>query len=327
MSKLQPRTTSRLVIPPLDDGVEVRVLEIPLGGNRSPVSISDWSLPPLRIPLDEASTYLVAFRDRLGRSAERFVRAHGPVRDHEILPGAMVHTDDLSGMLSVEGGTLPNGDDAAIAVAALLVDVREITNGEYLDFMRAEERSAPKHWPPPAEREAADFLGKPITGISCDEAEQYAASVGKRLPTASEWRWLASGKDNRSFVWADPGLNPEALANVAQRTDIGGRRSLDPGDRLEFDRVSYMENADVCGSNPGDRSWCGVMDLQGNVCEWTASSKFESTSGAVMHASRAVMGGWFRGPLADVRPAKYPFAADSDYATGFRCVRTIIEGS
>jgi formylglycine-generating enzyme required for sulfatase activity len=43
----------------------------------------------------------------------------------------------------------------------------------------------------------------PMTGVTRDEAEQFAAKHGARLPTADEWEALARGAGARAYPWGD----------------------------------------------------------------------------------------------------------------------------
>jgi formylglycine-generating enzyme required for sulfatase activity len=95
----------------------------------------------------------------------------------------------------------------------------------------------------------------PVTGVTLFEAQAYCAwlSVAKnkkvRLPTEVEWEYAARGDDGRPFPWGEE--FDARLANTA-----------------ESDLFATMEAA----SMPADSSPFGVMDMCGNVQQWTSSA-------------------------------------------------------
>jgi iron(II)-dependent oxidoreductase len=121
-------------------------------------------------------------------------------------------------------------------------------NGE-TDGWGREERRQPESW---SAQQAKPF--HPVVGLSAYEAEAYCAwlSIQKkravRLPTEEEWEYAARGNDGRPFPW---GEEFEAqLANTSESEQAG---------------------TVVAASLPGDTSHFGVMDMCGNVQQWTAS--------------------------------------------------------
>ena len=121
-------------------------------------------------------------------------------------------------------------------------------NGE-LDGWGRNNRYRPDNW----EAQKA-FPVRPVTGVSAYEAEAYCAWLGSvkgkliRLPTEEEWELAARGDDGRPFPWGEE--FDSILANTAEH-----------------------ENGDVmdAATLPGDISPFGVMDMCGNVQQWTSS--------------------------------------------------------
>ena len=95
---------------------------------------------------------------------------------------------------------------------------------------------------------------RPITGITAYEAEAYCTWLGYlknksvRLPTEVEWEYAARGDDARPFPWGDV-FNP-SFANTVE------------GEALD---------AVDAGSRSQDISPFEVMDMGGNVQQWTSS--------------------------------------------------------
>jgi iron(II)-dependent oxidoreductase len=89
---------------------------------------------------------------------------------------------------------------------------------------------------------------RPATGMTLDEAQIVARQMGARLPTAAEWEWMA-GAGERTYPWGEEEPFPER-ANL---------RGLGPGTTTPVG--SYL-----AGATPD-----GVLDVAGNVWEWTTA--------------------------------------------------------
>lgn len=215
----------------------------------------------------------------------------------------------------VAGGTAP-GPDRRTTVQPLLWDRNEVTAAQYAAFLATlkpeeQRRRVPRTagalgalGDPLWERDGNAFVApagasrRPVEGISLYDAKAYAAWAKKRLPTAAEWAWAASGPDGR--VCAAGRLDDLRRGEVHIDRPLAG--------------VADIRSA------AGDRSPFGLWDMAGNVAEFT------STLGDLRGGSGwFVMGGSYLTPparalVSDARlvPGWMPLEG-----VGLRCVRDV----
>jgi len=141
-----------------------------------------------------------------------------------------------------------------VFLPSFYMDKYEVTNREYKRFVDATGRKAPfdavhntmYNWKDGKYRENLD--DHPVVLVEWYDADAYCKWAGKRLPTEAEWEKAARGTDGRLWPWG----------NVFDRFKANTR---DFGVRMTM----------PVGSFPEDASPYGVMDMAGNVFEWTAS--------------------------------------------------------
>lgn len=127
----------------------------------------------------------------------------------------------------------PEGKEQRISLPTFYIDVHEVTNADYA-------RVRPHDYPP-------GKANHPVVNVSWHDAKRYCEAIGKRLPTAHEWEKAARGTDGRHFPWGD--------TYDASKLNAEGRFS----------------GTTPVGQFPSGRSPYGVLDLAGNVMEWTSS--------------------------------------------------------
>ncbi|MDX2032385.1 MAG: SUMF1/EgtB/PvdO family nonheme iron enzyme [Blastocatellia bacterium] len=171
------------------------------------------------------------------------------------------------GMVYVLGGAFRAGRDDGepnerpahtVTIKPFFIDRTEVTNEEYQKYIDATGSPAPPAWNDNRFPENAEKL--PVTGISWEEATAYAEWAGKRLPTEEEWEFAARGADGRFYPWGENWM-PDT-ANV--KNTEGETRELMPVGQF------------VLGASP-----FGVVDMSGNVWEWTASDYREYPGGSI----------------------------------------------
>jgi formylglycine-generating enzyme required for sulfatase activity len=133
----------------------------------------------------------------------------------------------------------------SVNLQAFKIDITEVTMVQYRSYMEQTGVSAPKFM----DNERFNKDRQPVVGVTWQEAADYCATVGKRLPTEAEWEKAARGVDRRYYPW---GNEPdETKANVRGKKD-GYRYSAPVG-------------LDQYGASP-----YGIRDMAGNAWEWTA---------------------------------------------------------
>jgi Sulfatase-modifying factor enzyme 1/Domain of unknown function (DUF4388) len=96
----------------------------------------------------------------------------------------------------------------------------------------------------------------PAVFVDWFDAYAYARWKGRRLPTEEEWEKAARGVDGRRFPWGDE-----------PRSGAANLLKAEPSDGVPTAVASHAE----------DRSPFGVLDMAGNVSEWTDSWEANGT--------------------------------------------------
>jgi formylglycine-generating enzyme len=152
-------------------------------------------------------------------------------------------------------------EPAEIAVRPFQLDVLPVTNGEFLEFVRANprwQRSQVKrlfadetylsHWAGDLDLgpDTANVARQPVTFVSWFAAKAYAATKGRRLPTTAEWEFAA----NAGFTQPDGSKEPEFT------------RALE--------RWYSTPAATLPAVGGGRTNLFGLHDLHGLIWEWTS---------------------------------------------------------
>jgi formylglycine-generating enzyme required for sulfatase activity len=197
-----------------------------------------------------------------------------------------------------------------VHVKPFWMDKYPVTNAEFKKFLDA------THYQP---KDDLNFLrdwrngaypqgwgDRPVTWVSLEDARVYAAWAGKRLPREWEWQYAAEGTDGRLYPWGN---------------QWDGSRVPVP------DKGRTRRGPDVVSAHPKGVSPFGVMDLVGNVWQWTDEFLDEHTRAGILrggsnyHPQGSI---WYfpqayklteHGKLLMMSPSM-----DRSGALGFRCV-------
>lgn len=225
------------------------------------------------------------------------------------------------GMLTVPAGAYTIGRDGAdplvqpehkVEIPAFFIDRAEVTNGAYKKFLDATGHKPPSNWIGPIFPEGRGNF--PVTGVTWQDAADYAVWAGKRLPTEVEWEATARGSDGRIYPWGKDFRS--GLANIGSKPD-------------DISADQYPSGIRPVGGYPQGASPAGAVDMIGNAWEWVADeiapysgnteTKLKLTPG-ISH--RVIRGGAYDGNKS--HDATYRGFLDASQAypkVGFRCAK------
>ena len=186
------------------------------------------------------------------------------------------------------------------------IGLTPVTNAQYAAFLhttRAE--NAPDYFDNPDYNQGK----QPVVAVSYAEAEAYAAWLSEqtgstyRLPTEEEWEKAARAGADIIYPWGDESPTDGKRANYKGN-----------GRFTKTSPVGSFEN--------GNNAW-GLVDMSGNVAEWTSSNHgIEGETNL-----RTVKGGsWMDGPT-ELRISNFRnINSQNGYAdVGFRLVKEVSE--
>jgi formylglycine-generating enzyme required for sulfatase activity len=184
-----------------------------------------------------------------------------------------------------------------------------------------------EHWQGAAFAVPAGDERRPVVFVDVHDARAYARWAGLRLPTEFEYQRAVRGESTREYPWGDEWDNERFAATSLLRKKSG---------------------AFPVGSFPAGASKQGLLDLAGNVWEWTSSAYvpypgyelkvYEFGFGAKVRqvnavadwrpSQRVVVGGSFQnGKLMARATTRRPTdETQTSDALGFRCAASLAPG-
>ena len=198
-----------------------------------------------------------------------------------------------------------------MAIPAFYIDKYPVTNRQFDEFLKAshyhpaDDHNFLKDWKDG--KYPGGWDNRPVTWVSLEDARAYAKWAGKRLPHEWEWQYAAQGLDGRIYPWGERWCD-ECVPPQDHSRDLSGPAAVD--------------------AFPKGASPFGVMDLTGNVWQWTDEFLDEHTRAGILRG-----GGYYR-PAGSrwYFPSAYKLSEHGKYlligpskdrsgTLGFRCVK------
>ena len=265
--------------------------------------------------------------------------------------GSLAVTSCPPGMALIEGSTFPMGSPEGgetpsdetplhdVSVRSFCLDVREVTISSYSACTSCGAPPATveiEGLTPNARTFWSQFCnppGAPDHPVNCVDwhgARAYCSEQGKRLPTEAEWELAARGREGRTYPWGStpPGaerLNAcgaECSRMLTERFEKVGKGPW-PGMHAGDDSAPSTSPVGryAMGASPE-----GVLDLAGNLWEWTESHYCPYGKDDCDDSRRVLRGGgWDTVDSQFVRSAhRRPSVSSArGWSIGFRCARAL----
>ena len=254
-------------------------------------------------------------------------------------------------MVRVPGGTFAMGSDAAdatanerpahlVTVASFDLDKTEVTIKAYDLCVQAGKCSAPEsylnergnyrifcNWHHPQDRGQ-----HPVNCVDFQQATSFCAWAGKRLPTEEEWEYAARAgagtglgspgePDARKYPWGTAPPDQTRLNACGSECPQNLTAKRFPSASPMYAASDGWPETAPAGSFPAGASKDGVLDLAGNVWEWTASW-YTTYDGSRSESKRVLRGGSWGGGDPRTERTTNRFRLDPQSRgqfLGFRC--------
>jgi len=271
-----------------------------------------------------------------------------PTRAATSAPEGMIRIDGSDYLFTVQGIEIEGGNDIGVDVqypwedsprrfhehrmliTPFYIDKYPVTNAEFKKFLDSsryhpkDDLNFLKDWKGGTYPDGA--ANKPVTWVSIEDAREYGKWAGKRLPQEWEWQYAAQGNDERQFPWGNcDWLQPQFVGGPPScASQAGNSETFAPLP----DKGRVMLAASDVNAHPKGASPFGVMDMVGNVWQWTDEYVDEHTRAAILRGGSHYQpqgSVWYfpqaykngeHGKLLLMAPSY-----DRSGAIGFRCVK------
>jgi len=236
-----------------------------------------------------------------------------------------------AGYVRVPGGTFLMGAPAgtgdtdehpqhSVTVGTFCMERLEVTVTQYQACVTAGMCAAVKS-DTGCNSNKSDRSNHPVNCISYPMALSYCNWQNARLPSEPEWEYAARGTDGRRYAWGNAAPNPQLMNGCGDECVAYAARLSETKTALFPGNDGFEETAPV-GSYPRGASPFGIMDMTGNVYEWTASPyctypAHECTSNYRMYRG----GGWYSSNGVTAMTRNGNNATETSVVVGIRCAK------
>ena len=199
-----------------------------------------------------------------------------------------------------------------LAVGPFYIDQYPVTTTNYSTYLKA-TKYAPtdaynflKNWNGSGTTPPDAIKDMPVTYVGLDEARAFCKWRGARLPTEIEWQYSAQGTDGRTYPWGST-KDQSKFPKSTTGTVFNGPESV----------FAHSQ-----GASP-----FGVMDLVGNVWQYTDEFQDDHTRGVIVRGGsnyRPSGSMWYFPEALELETHNKYFLMSARYeragTIGFRCV-------
>ena len=230
-------------------------------------TITDATATSLKVTVPEGAT--------TGKLAVTNADGTTPSTDNFIVySGLKTNARDNATMVWVPGGTFTMGSAADIGekrvqpahqvtLSGYWIYQNDVTVAQFRAFCTANGRKMPE-WP----GKEWSWKGKtgwndptiqqhPIVNVNWNDAKAYADWAGVRLPTEAQWEYAACGPQENNYPWGGTAKKDD------DRNGWNEAMCANYYNSFKFDKSTWP-----VGSFPAGASWCGALDMAGNVWQW-----------------------------------------------------------